>query len=254
MAKQTTRPLIGINMDYVPAGKTGGAQLRLHAGYAEAVYAAGGLPIVLPPALKERELEDLVERLDGFVLTSGPLDPDPRRLGLNPHPAVQAMPAKREDVDRFLCKLILQRELPCLAVGLGMLELNLVAGGSNFLHLPEDNPKALPHKDLTGGVHRHAVNLEPNTRLDAIYGGGEIRVNSYHHQAVNQLASIFRPCATSLDGVLEAYEATDADWFCVGVQWHPHSETASALDMQLFEAFAQACASSDMILPLAAAA
>ena len=41
--------------------------------------------------------------------------------------------------------------------------------------------------------------------------------------------------------MIEAYEAIDGDWFCVGVQWHPENETASALDMQMFETLLEAC-------------
>jgi putative glutamine amidotransferase len=244
MAKQSapTRPLIGLNMDFVPAGKMAGAQLRLHAGYAESVYAAGGMPIFIPPVCKDHELNGLLDRLDGFLLAGGPLDMDPKRQNLEPHPAVQPMPAKREDFDRTLCKYISERKLPVLAVALGMQELNVTCGGTLFQHLPEDMPKALPHKDLTGGPHRHAVNLVPKTLLDKIYGGGEIRVNSYHHQSVKQVAPKFQVSALSLDGVIEAYESIDPNWFCIGVQWHPHSETASALDMQLFESFVSNCA------------
>jgi putative glutamine amidotransferase len=247
MAKAApTRPLIGINMDYVPAGKMAGAQVRLHAGYAEAIYASGGMPIFLPPVAKDHDLTALLDRLDGLLLAGGPLDMDPKRMGLEPHPAVQTMPTRREDFDRILCKYVQDRKLPVLAVALGMLELNVMCGGTIYLHLPEDLPKALPHKDLTGGPHRHAVNLLPHTLLDKIYGGGEIRVNSYHHQAVKQVAPKFQVCALSLDGVIEAYESTDPHWFCLGVQWHPHSETASALDMQLFEAFVSACAQKNV--------
>ncbi len=251
-ASKPTRPMIGLNMDYLPAGKNGSAQLRVHAGYADAIYQAGGMPIIISPALKDRDLEDIMSRLDGFLLTSGPLDMDPRRLGMNPHPAVQPMPARREEFDRALCKIILDRQMPVLAVSLGMLELNVVAGGSIFLHLPSDSPKTFPHKDLTGGVHRHLVLLEPGTRLDAIYGGTEVRVNSYHQQAVNQLAPGFKIAAKASDGVIEAFESVERDWYCIGVQWHPHSETASALDMQLFESFVQACTRKEMALQLAA--
>ena len=45
--------------------------------------------------------------------------------------------------------------------------------------------------------------------------------------------------ATAPDGVAEAIESTDPNWFAVGVQWHPENETASALDMQVFEQFLQ---------------
>src|SRR5207244_2524671 len=90
------------------------------------------------------------------------------------------------------------------------------------------------------GPHRHAVLLQAGSRLDEIYGGGEIRVNSSHHQAVKTVGSLFRVSALAPDGVIEAIEAVDPNWFCVGVQWQPEADTASALDMQLFECFLQA--------------
>lgn len=246
------RPMIGINMDYVAPGRLTGAQLRLHAGYVEAIYKSGGIPMIISHVLKDRDLTDMVDQMDGFVLTSGQFDLDPKKLGMDPHPQVQVMPQKREEFDRTLCQMIVERKKPILAVGLGMLELNSICGGTQFLHLPEDMPKSLPHKDVTGGPHRHAVNLIPNTMLDRIYGGGEILVNSYHHQAVNQVPSGFRVNATALDGVIEGMESTDPRWYCLGIQWHPHSETASALDMQIFESLIAAASKGSIGLSLAA--
>ncbi len=136
----------------------------------------------------------------------------------------------------------MDREMPVLGIGVGMQLINVIHEGTLFLHLPEEMPKSFPHFDPTGGPHRHIVNLEPNTRMDDVYGGGEIRVNSSHHQAVKKLGNDLRVSAKSPDEVIEAIESTDPNWFCVGVQWHPESETASALDMQLFECFIQAVA------------
>lgn len=246
-----TRPFIGVNADFTPAGKTITAHLRLPIGYIDAIVAAGGLPVVLPPVGKEVELDSVLERLDG-VLLSGGLDLDPRRHGLPTHLAVQTMPERRDDSDRLLVRHILERRTPVLGVGLGMQQLNVALGGTLFLHLPEDQPRALPHRDATGAPHRHIVLVEPNTRLEEIYGGGEIRVNSAHHQAVRQAAPGMRICARAPDGVVEAIEAVDPNWFCVGVQWHPESETASALDAQLFECFVQACLRQAQPLRLAA--
>ena len=59
--------------------------------------------------------------------------------------------------------------------------------------------------------------------------------------AVDQVAPLFKVSATCPDGVTEAYEAIDDNWFCLGVQWHPENESASALDMQVFEVFLAAC-------------
>ena len=238
-AKDSPRPLIGINTDYFAASKTYSAHARVNAGYFDAVLAAGGLPILLPPLGKEPEIDALLDKLDGVVLTGG-LDMDPRRNGQAMTNSIQPMADRRDASDRILVRRVVERRLPVLAIGVGMQQLNMQTGGSMFLHLPLDVPKALPHFDPTGAPHRHIILLEPSTRIDEIYGGGELRVNSRHHQAVNTPGKGMRIGARSPDGVIEAIEAEDQDWFCLGVQWHPEADTASALDMQLFECFVQA--------------
>jgi putative glutamine amidotransferase len=246
-----TRPFIGVNADFTAAGKSITAHLRLPIGYIDSIAAAGGTPVVIPPLAKEIDPDVFLDRLDGVLLTGG-LDLDPRRHGLPTHPAVQLLPERRDESDRLLVQRIVERRLPVLGVGLGMQQFNVALGGTLFLHLPAEQPRAMPHRDAAGAPHRHIVLVEPNTRLEEIYGAGEIRVNSSHHQAVRQAAPDFRVCARAPDGVVEAIEAVDPNWFCVGVQWHPESETASALDAQLFECFVQACLRQAQTLPLAA--
>ncbi len=193
MAKQS-RPFIGINADFISASKRSIAYLRLDTGYADVVLAAGGIPIILPPLNKASEFNAVLDRLDGVIMSGG-LDMDPRRQQQPMHAAIQAMAERREENDRILMRCLLERQMPLLAVGLGMQELNSICGGNLYLHLPEDLPRAMPHFDPTGGPHRHLVLLEPNTRLEEIYGGIEIRVNSSHHQAVRQVAPKLRVSA-----------------------------------------------------------
>ena len=246
-----TRPFIGVSADFYAASKTQPAFARVNAGYFDAVLAAGGLPVVLPPLGKEAELEALLDRLDGVVLSGG-LDLDPRRQGLPGHSSIQPMAERRELSDRILVQKVVQRRMPVLGIGVGMQQINAATGGTLFLHLPADVPKSMPHFDPSGGPHRHIVLLESGTRIEEIYGGGELRVNSAHHQAVNQPGPKMRVGARSPDGVIEAIETTDPNWFCMGVQWHPESDTASALDMQIFECFVQACTRQIEAVQLAA--
>jgi putative glutamine amidotransferase len=251
-AKESPRPLIGINTDYFSASKTYSAHARVNAGYFDAVLAAGGLPILLPPVGKEAELDALLDKVDGVLLTGG-LDMDPRRNGQALTSSIQLMADRRDQSDRLLVRRVVERQVPVLAIGVGMQQLNVFTGGTMFLHLPIDVPKALPHFDPAGGPHRHIVMLEPDTRIDEIYGGGELRVNSRHHQAVNTVGKGMRVGARSPDGVIEAIESADQDWFCLGVQWHPEADTASALDMQMFECFVQATVRESSRMQLAAA-
>ena len=236
----TARPLIAVNADYVTP-KNGTAFTKLNVGYIDAIIAAGGLPLVLPPLRKENlaDIDALLNQCAGIILTGG-ADMDPRRNGQATTAAVNPMPARREDADRYLLAKIFERKLTVLGIGVGLQQLNVFAGGTLHLHLPADNPKAMPHFDQTGAPHRHMVLIEENTRLDDIYGTQELRVNSTHHQAVNQIGKRMRVAAKAPDGVIEAIESTDPNWFCVGVQWHPEAETASALDVQIFECFVQA--------------
>ena len=71
-------------------------------------------------------------------------------------------------------------------------------------------------------------------------------------QAVSTVAKGFRVSAMAPDGVIEAIESENPNWFCLGVQWHPENETASALDMQVFEVFLSAVVhqKQPVILPL----
>ena len=203
--------------------------------------AAGGLPILLPPLGKDAEINAFLDKVDGFILSHG-LDLDPRRLGMPMHQSVRPMAERREENDRLLVRQLMSRHVPVLGIGVGMHQRNTACGGTLFVHLPEEQPRALPHSDPScSGPHRHAVLLQPGTRLDEIYGGGEIRVNSNHHQAVKQPGARFRVAAVAPDGVIEAIESIDGGCFCVGVQWHPEADAASALDLQLFESLVQAC-------------
>jgi putative glutamine amidotransferase len=246
-----SRPVIGINTDYFAASKTYSAHARVNAGYFDAVLQAGGLPILIPPLGKQEEIDAILDRLDGIVLTGG-LDLDPRRANQPTIPAVQPMAERREASDKLLIQSVIEREMPVLAIGLGMQQLNVLLGGSLYLHIPIDLPKALPHFDPSGGPHRHMAMLEPDTRIEEIYGNNELRVNSRHHQAINVVAPRLQVGARAPDGVIEALESIDPSWFCMAVQWHPEADTASALDMQLFECFTQATVRQSPRLQLAA--
>src|SRR5262249_46512407 len=138
---QATRPVIGINVDYHAANKFQGSHLRLNSGYMDAVLVAGGLPILLPPFGKGAEIDAFLDGVDGFILSDG-LDLDPRRLGMPMHQSVRPMAERREEHDRLLVRQLMARHIPVLGIGVGMHQLNTACGGTLFVHLPEEQPRA----------------------------------------------------------------------------------------------------------------
>jgi len=234
-----SKPLIGINADYRPAHSDSPAFAFLMGGYFDSLTQAGAIPIMIPPLEDEEDLHGVLDHLDGVVLSGG-ADLDPRRDGFMVHPAQRLLDPKREDSDRVLVRLIAERRVPVFGIGCGMQLLNLSQGGNLYLHIPEDLPCALPHLDPIDPAHRHALEVELDSLMGRIYGEGEIRVNSMHHMAIDEVAPGFAVTARCPDGVIEAIESTRDDWIAIGTQFHPQSDSASALDLRIFEEFVAA--------------
>jgi putative glutamine amidotransferase len=230
------KPLIGLNADFRSARKDSPAFSYLCSGYFDCISEAGGIPVILPPVAEESDMACVLDQLHGFVLIGGQ-DLDPRRDGFMLHPSVRILEPRRETFDRKVMNLIAERRLPVFGVGAGMQLLNVSQGGNLFLHIPEDLPSAIPHKDLQDPAHRHGLEVVPGSLMERVYGDGEIRVNSIHHMAVDEVANGFSVTARCPDGVVEAIESNREDWFALGTQFHPETESASALDLRIFEEF-----------------
>jgi putative glutamine amidotransferase len=231
-----SKPLIGLNADYRGPQHDAPAFSYLAAGYYDSITQVGGVPIVVPPLEEESDIEEVLKHLDGFVFVGGQ-DLDPRRDGFMLHPTVRPLEARRETFDRKLMRMIADRRLPVFGIGVGMQLLNVSQGGNLFLHILEDLPTAIPHKDHHDPAHRHGLEVVPGSLMERVYGDGEIRVNSMHHMAVDEVAPGFAVTARCPDGVIEAIESVTEDWFAVGTQFHPEAGSASALDVRIFEEF-----------------
>lgn len=230
------KPLVGLNAEFRSAEGDRSAYSVLAAGYYESIESAGGIPVILPPAIDEKGIDRALDVLDAFVLVGGP-DLDPRRDGFMLHPTVRPMDSRREDFDRRLARKIGDRHLPVLGIGAGMQLLNVSQGGNLYLHIPEDMPTALPHKDRQDPSHRHGLEVEFGSLMERVYGDGEIRVNSMHHMAVDEIAPGFAATARCPDGIVEAIESRMEDWLAIGTQFHPEADSASALDQRIFDEF-----------------
>lgn len=213
--------------------------------YAQAVVDAGGVPVWLEPAqvLAARGPEEILNDLDGLLLSGG-ADIDPRYYGevVRPEAGVK-IDAQRDAAELLLTRAALVSDIPILGICRGIQVLNVAAGGS--LH---QDLGALP---IDAAVHEqpaskkvweaaHSVTVTKGSLLASLLGGGQVEVNSFHHQAVKALAPDFAVTAHAPDGVIEAVEHRSRP-FVLGVQWHPERMVShSGIMRKLFEALMDA--------------
>ncbi|MCS7050512.1 MAG: gamma-glutamyl-gamma-aminobutyrate hydrolase family protein, partial [Thermomicrobium sp.] len=140
------------------------------------------------------------------------------------HPETYGVSDLRDHFEMTLIRLALAADLPMLAICRGLQILNVALGGTLLQHIPDQLPHALNHRQQELGIPAtdpaHDVSIRPETLLATILGSGRIRVNSYHHQAIADLATPLQLAATAPDGVIEAVELPHAT-FVLAVQWHP---------------------------------
>ncbi len=229
----TPRPIIGIAPD-VAEPRPGSVRATCALTYAQAIQAAGGWPIILPPILEL--IPEHLERCDGFVLTGGD-DPRTEPFGVATHPKATPVHPQRQAFDTALLKaLTASPQTPTLGVCLGMQMMALVAGGVLDQHMPESMPTADRHWNNSG----HAVRATEAGSVVGGWIGSDPTVVSHHRQAVRNSGRM-RVVAVSDDGVIEAIDDPDS-WFFVGVQWHPERTANRGLGVGVFEDLVRAAA------------
>lgn len=256
MMLSSKKPVIGINLELMPASGNMPGFSFISNDYTDAIERAGGIPFLLPPVSDVELVKEYVDRCSGFMFIGGP-DLDPINDNFERHTEVRLMPSKRETFDRLLMNEIVSKHIPVMGIGVGLQLLNVVAGGTLYYHIPEDLPRAVPHFDLhPTSPLRHRLCVEKGSLLYSVYGDNEVRVNSNHHMSIDDVAAGFiasaycpgykldrketsnNSYALSDGSVVEAIESNIDDWFAFGVQFHPESRlTATDLDQQLFDRF-----------------
>jgi putative glutamine amidotransferase len=196
---------------------------KLTTAYTDAVYAAGGQPVVMPVVVDPPG--DLLERFDALVLTGGG-DLDPSLYGEAPDTSVYGVRPERDAFEIALYLEALERGLPILAICRGMQLVNVLRGGT----LIQDIEDEIEHwQTIPSHEASHKIDLTPDSWLADAFSQSTVGVNSYHHQGLRALGHGLRVTATC-GAVIEAVEADDARLF--GVQWHPEQMAASDAKQQ----------------------
>jgi putative glutamine amidotransferase len=226
------RPVIGITT-YVAAARWGPWDLPaalVPLGYASAVSAAGGHPILLPPAPGRHE--ETLAIVDGLIFCGGP-DLDPALYGQPRSGDTVHLAPERDAPELELMLAALERDVPVFGICRGMQVLNVARGGSLIQHLPavvghDGHATAPGHFDL------HSVAIASGSRIGEILGHDAV-VHSGHHQGVDDLGEGLVATAWAPDGTIEAIEIGDHR-FVIGALWHPEQGD----DQRLFAAMVEA--------------
>jgi putative glutamine amidotransferase len=215
--------------------------LGVNEPYTRSVIDAGGIPVLVPINLPNDDLEGLLSRIDGLLLTGG-YDVDPQRYGNPPHRKVEGIDPDRDRTEIFLVKGAIQRKKPFLGICRGCQVINVALGGSLYEDLGEQFQGNILHDrhDRPRDYLAHSVNVEPGSSLSRILVSSNPQVNSLHHQGVRQLAQGLSIAATAQDGLIEAFELNDHH-FGVAVQWHPEELQEHAPMRSLFSEFVKSC-------------
>jgi gamma-glutamyl-gamma-aminobutyrate hydrolase PuuD len=190
----------------------------------ELILRHGGTPVLIPRVPGILAVLDAYGPMDALLIVEGE-DVHPSRYGGGAIPAdrMEEPDLEKDAIEFELVRRSLATGAPYLGLCRGSHLMNVACGGTLYADVMLDRGTTLPHIDKDPArydAYRHPVRLLPGTPLAGWFGAGELRVNSYHHQGVKDLAPRFRPMAWAPDGLLEGYY-DPAHPFRMGLQFHP---------------------------------
>ena len=217
------KPIIGISGNIL-VNKTdtfsGYKRAYVNHDYVESVIRAGGVPVILPFNECLDATEKMVENIDALILSGGH-DIDPNRYGEEPLLKIGEIFPKRDEFDSVLYKCAIKNKKPVFGICRGFQIINVINGGSLYQDLSYASFVTIKHNQVDNPkMATHFVEVENETFLGDVVGN-KLRVNSFHHQIIKEVAEGFKIVAKSSDGVVEAIEKIDETNFVIGVQWHP---------------------------------
>lgn len=240
------KPLIGIigNLLIDQGGMFPGYERAyVNNDYVQTVAMAGGTPFILPIISDFDTIKSQIKNMDALVISGG-YDVNPLLYGEEPIQQQGFLCPERDEYDIKVIKAALELNKPILGVCRGLQILNVTLGGTLHQDTSQAEGSYIKHQQSSRpDVASHTVDVVKGTRLHDILGKS-ILTNSFHHQAVKEVAPGFKISARAKDGVIEAIEKEDG--FVIAVQWHPEMMAKKDSKMlDLFKALIKQCNKED---------
>lgn len=235
------RPIIGIT----PSLESGEHKIYTPTSYPKAIIEAGGTPVFFNFTRNQEMIDAYAAMVDG-VLFSGGDDVDPATYGEEQIWGCGDVVPLRDDFEIQLLRTLVEKypEKPILGICRGAQVLNVGMGGTLYQDLRSQKDGCIRHQQQQSSHYAsHKVTVEDGSLLHRIYGSTSVKVNSFHHQAVKDLAPGMQLTALASDGVVEGFEKPDHPYF-VAVQWHPERLVEGPHHPEhkpLFKSFVDAC-------------
>lgn len=218
--------------------KSSPKSLYLPRNYIDSVEYHGGKVVLLPHRIDKEYIKEISSLLSGLLITGGG-DIHPRFYGENEKEELKRVDERRDMFEIQLIKEFFKKKKPVLGICRGMQILNVCFGGTLYQEIKRITK--LSHWQKTPGIEFfHSIRIDKNTKLYEIFETENLNVNSFHHQAVRDLAKEFIVSAKAEDGVIEAIEHKEHP-FMIGVQFHPEYMYRIHPFSKLFKSFVNAC-------------
>ena len=243
------KPLIGLTCNYlheVPCTIHAciGAERQqwqlIAEDYISVIRKAGGIPIILPNDSDMERTKEVAHHCDG-ILISGGNDVDPTLFGERISRYCGNLMPIRDTFDITLVRHIINdTQKPILGICRGIQIMNVAMGGTVYQDIPSEGFPIHNIHVTERNIPTHSIEIYEDTRLASLLGEQKVMVNSYHHQAIHELAPDFVVNATSEDGIIECI-SIPGERFTLATQWHPEMMYDSELMARIFKAFIDAC-------------
>ncbi|MEM6665560.1 MAG: gamma-glutamyl-gamma-aminobutyrate hydrolase family protein [Pseudomonadota bacterium] len=210
------------------------------------VEAAEAVPVLVPSMGERIDLDAVLDRVDGVIITGSRSNVHPSNYGHEETDDHGPFDHDRDATTLPLIRQTVERGVPLLAICRGIQEMNVALGGTLATEI-QTRPGVMDHRAPEADHHddrfaiRHPVRLDADAHLATHFGADEIQVNSLHRQAIDTLSEHLHVEARAKDGTIEAVRVREAKGFAFGVQWHP--EYWSVRDdpsHRIFKAFGEA--------------